>query len=101
MTSWTGRRWRGGWRMAEIHAALEVIFEAVFGRKIEIFPELSARDVPGWDSFRQIDIILAAEARFGVEFSTAELDGLRNVGDLAAVLAARLGGDGSVTLAGK
>jgi acyl carrier protein len=33
---------------------------------------------------------MAVEARFGVEFSTAELDGLRNVGDLAAVLAAKI-----------
>jgi acyl carrier protein len=77
--------------MDEIYAILTAVFAEVFGRKIVVFPGLSARDVAGWDSFKQIDIILAVEGRFGVEFTTAELDSLRNVGDLAAVLAARLG----------
>jgi acyl carrier protein len=77
--------------MGEIYAALTAIFAEVFGREIVLNPALGARDVAGWDSFKQIDIIMAVEARFGLEFSTAELDGLRNVGDLAAVVAARLG----------
>jgi acyl carrier protein len=76
--------------MAEIYAILTAVFAEVFGRDIVLFPGLSAGQVAGWDSFRQIDIIMAVEARFGVEFSTAELDGLRNVGDLAAVLAAKI-----------
>ncbi len=79
--------------MSEIYAALEAIFAEVFGRKIELSPGLSARDVAGWDSFRQIDVIMAVEARFAVEFTTAELDGLRNVGDLAAVVATRKGAE--------
>jgi acyl carrier protein len=77
--------------MVEIYAALHAIFAEVFGREIILSPGLSARDVAGWDSFKQIDIIMAVEARFAVEFTTAELDGLRNVGDLARVVAARLG----------
>jgi acyl carrier protein len=43
--------------------------------------------VPGWDSFKQIEIIVALEERYGIKFHTRELDSLNNVGDLARVLA--------------
>ena len=47
---------------AEIYAALDEIFRDVFLRDdIALTPELSAKDVAGWDSFRQIDIILAID----------------------------------------
>jgi acyl carrier protein len=52
-------------------------------------PELSAKDVPGWDSFKQIDIILAVEEKYGIKFNTRELDSLNNVGDLVRVIAAK------------
>lgn len=52
-------------------------------------PELAARDVPGWDSFNHINIIVAAELRFGVKFKASEIDGLRNLGDFARLIARR------------
>ena len=51
--------------------------------------ELSAKDVQGWDSFKQIEIIMATEERFGMKFTTRELDSLQNVGDLVRVVAAK------------
>jgi len=75
---------------SEIYAALDEIFRDVFLRDdIALTPELSAKDVPGWDSFKQIDIILAIEARYHVKFNTRELDSLHNVGDLVRVIAAK------------
>jgi acyl carrier protein len=75
---------------AEIYAALDEIFCDVFLRDdLALTPELSAKDVPGWDSFKQIDIILAVEARYHVKFNTRELDSLHNVGDLVRVVAAK------------
>jgi acyl carrier protein len=75
---------------AEIYAALDAIFRDVFLRDdIELRPELSAKDVPGWDSFKQIDIILAIEAKYHVKFSTREHDSLNNVGDLVRVVGAK------------
>lgn len=72
---------------AEIYSGLTEIFNDVFMRDdMELKPELTAKDVKGWDSFKQIEIIMAAEERFGVKFSTRELDGLQNVGDLVRVL---------------
>jgi len=56
---------------------------------IDLSESTTAADVEGWDSFKQIEIVLAAEARWGVRFSPRELDGLRSVGDLAGVIAAK------------
>ena len=76
---------------AEITAALTGIFAEVFGREIALAPALTAKDVPGWDSFKQIEIIMAAEERFALRFSTRELDSLQSVGDLVRVIAAKAG----------
>jgi acyl carrier protein len=59
---------------------------------VELRPELTAKDVPGWDSFKQIEIIVALEERYGVKFHTRELDSLHNVGDLLRVLAGKTQG---------
>ena len=72
---------------AEFYPALTEIFRDVFLRDVALRPDLTARDVPGWDSFKQIEIIVALEERYGIKFRTKELDALNNVGDLARVLA--------------
>lgn len=73
---------------ADIYAALTEIFRDVFLRdELELRPELSAKDVPGWDSFKQIDIILAVEEKYQIKLNTRELDSLHNVGDLVRVIA--------------
>ncbi len=77
---------------AEITSSLTEIFRDVFMRDdMALTPALSAKDVEGWDSFKQIEIILAAEERFGIKMSTRELDSLRNVGDLVRVVASKGG----------
>lgn len=69
------------------YAALNEIFRDVFDDPaIEVAPEMSAKDVPEWDSFNHINIIVAAEMRFGIKFRAAEIDGLRNVGDFVALI---------------
>ena len=48
---------------AEIYGALTEIFRDVFNRDdLALKPELTAKDVPGWDSFKQIEIIMAARS---------------------------------------
>jgi acyl carrier protein len=72
---------------AEFYAGLTEIFREVFLRDdLVLTPELTAKDVAGWDSFKQIEIILAVEEKYGVKFRTRELDSLHNVGDLARVV---------------
>ena len=76
---------------SEIYEALNEIFCEVFDDPdLKITPEMSAADVPDWDSFNHINIIVASEIRFGVKFKTAELDQLENVGDFVSLLRDKL-----------
>ena len=78
---------------SEIYAALAEVFADVFMRDdIALTPELTAKQVQGWDSFKQIEIIMASEEQWKIRFSTRELDALRCVGDLARTIAAKTGG---------
>jgi acyl carrier protein len=53
---------------------------------------MTAADVEGWDSFKQIEILLAVEERDAIKFRTRELDGLNNVDDLVRTVLAKIGG---------
>ena len=70
--------------------SLAQIFEDVFDEdSIEITPELSAKDVDGWDSLTHIRLILTIEKAFKIKFSTSEIGKLQNVGDLVTLIGAR------------
>jgi len=70
--------------------ALETVFRDCFDDDaLVLTPELSAADVPGWDSLRHVLLMVAVEQRFGIRFGTQELAGLKNVGDLLALIAAK------------
>jgi acyl carrier protein len=72
---------------AQIYAELKIIFDDVFMREdIQLNPTLSAKDVDDWDSMRQVEILMASEERFGVKFSTREIDSLKQVGDLVSLI---------------
>ncbi len=76
----------------EIYGALTEIFNDVFMRDdMVLTPELSAKDVKGWDSFKQIEIIMATEERFGIQLNTREIDSLQQVGDLVRVVGSKIG----------
>ncbi len=78
---------------AEIYAGLTEIFHDVFDDDtIVLRPEMTADDLEDWDSHNHISIIVAAEVRFGVKFQTAEIEDLRNVGELAQCIGRKLSG---------
>jgi acyl carrier protein len=56
-----------------------------------VTPETSAADLEEWDSLSHIRLIVAIERKFKIKFKNAELEGLKNVGDLLKVIAAKLG----------
>lgn len=68
-------------------ARLEAVFYRVFRRTFPISRELSAWDVPGWDSIANIELILEIEKEFGISFSTQEVLDLKCVGDIFDLLA--------------
>jgi acyl carrier protein len=74
----------------QIYARLAEIFQDVFDEDlIEVTPELSAKDVDGWDSLTHIRLILTVEKAFKIKFSTSEIGKLENVGDLVTLIKAR------------
>lgn len=75
---------------AETYSGLTEIFHDVFMRDdIKLTPELTAKQVQGWDSFKQIEIIMACEEKWGIKFNTRELDSLLCVGDLAKMVSTK------------
>jgi acyl carrier protein len=74
-----------------IYLTLTQIFRDVLGREdLELNPQLTARDLPEWDSMAHVSIIVAVEMRFGVKFMTAELSTLSCVGDFVGLIGSKL-----------
>lgn len=76
---------------AEIYAELNIVFRQVLeDDTIELTPTTTAEDVEGWDSMNHIFIVVELEKRFGVKFHAAEMEELKNVGELATLVRQKL-----------
>ena len=70
---------------------LSDIFKVLFNRPdLELNDNLTAKDVPGWDSFNHVNLIINIEEEFGVRFSNDEVGGMQNVGNLKKLLATKI-----------
>lgn len=49
---------------------------------MEVSRSMTATDVEDWDSLNHINLIVAIEREFKIKFTTAEVAGLKNAGDL-------------------
>jgi acyl carrier protein len=68
----------------------EVIRDVLNDDTLTLKHDTVAADVPEWDSFNHINIVVATEAKFGIKFKTAELEQLRNVGEFVALIKQKL-----------
>jgi acyl carrier protein len=69
---------------------LNEVFRSVFDDpELTVSPATTAKDVPGWDSIVHITLVIEIERQFNVKFRMAEIEKLRNVGDLVSILAAK------------
>jgi acyl carrier protein len=79
----------------EIYMQLTEVFRDLFDDdEIVLTPETTAADIPGWNSLMHVNLILAAEMRFKIRFSTSELEALHTVGHLADLIEAKLDNEG-------
>ena len=79
----------------DIYERLTTIFHDLFDDdSIELSPGLTAADVPEWDSFNHINLIVAVESRFKINFQTAEIEQLHTVGHLVDLIATKLAAQG-------
>ena len=75
----------------QIYSRLTKIFEDVFDEdSIVVTPELSAKDVDGWDSLAHIRLMLTVEKAFKIKFSTSEVGKLQNVGELVRLIEGKI-----------
>jgi acyl carrier protein len=75
----------------QIYSLLAGVFQAVFDDEtIEVTPQLTAKDVDGWDSLTHIRLILSVEKVFKIKFTNSEITNLENVGELVALIRARV-----------
>ena len=67
----------------------EVFRQAMGDNKITVEPTTSAKDIPAWDSITHVLLVVAVEKRFRVKFTAAEVQSLKNVGELVALIERR------------
>jgi acyl carrier protein len=74
--------------MSDMERELQEIFQRVFNNQtVRITRELTARDVPEWDSLSNVNLILAIEEHFQVKFAIRDVARLNNVGELMDLIA--------------
>ncbi len=71
----------------QIYETLNGIFRDIFDdESLVVTANTRAADVPGWDSANHLQVILATEMKFGIKFTTTEVESLRSVGDLVRMV---------------
>ncbi|MBB6145185.1 acyl carrier protein [Silvibacterium bohemicum] len=76
-------------QQSEVLERLQGVFDEIFLEKVVVTPELTANDVSEWDSLLHVSLILAVEQEFGIRFRVGEVEGTKNVGELADLIAKR------------
>lgn len=77
--------------MSDFETRVQNVFREVFDDPaLSIFREMQAKDVVGWDSLNHITLIMTLEETFKVKFSTREVMGFQNVGEMMDCLRGKL-----------
>lgn len=70
---------------------MQTVFRNVFNEPgLRLGDDLTAADVPGWDSLAHIGLMFSLESEFGITFSDQEMSQLDNVGQLRRIIETKL-----------
>ena len=73
-----------------IYARLNKVFRDVFDDDdITVGPKTTANDIEDWDSLEHITLMSAVQREFKVKFTMGEIASMKNVGEMADIIAAR------------
>jgi acyl carrier protein len=76
---------------ADIEARLTAVCAMVFSDPAIILNrEMTAADIPGWNSLSHINLIVAVEKAFGISLTARDARSMKNVGDFIALIARKL-----------
>jgi acyl carrier protein len=74
----------------EVMAQLNEVFRDVFDNdSIRVYEDTTADDIDEWDSLEHIRLIDAVESEFNMRFSMKEVSSMKNVGEMAEIVAER------------
>jgi len=74
---------------ANVLERLQPLFDLLFLDPPRLRPDLSAKEVPEWDSLMQIQVVMAVEKEFKIKFRVGEVETTRNVGEFADLILRR------------
>lgn len=75
----------------ELFNTLNEVFRDVFDdEEITVSASTTAEDIEDWDSLEHISLIAAIEREFGMKFTMGEVISMKNVGEMADVIASRI-----------
>jgi acyl carrier protein len=78
--------------MGDFNERIHGVFQEVFDNdEIVLYDEMQAKDVEGWDSLTHITLIMTIEDSFNIKFTTKEVMGFQNVGEMLTCLRGKLG----------
>ncbi len=71
----------------QIQEQAQQVFREVFEKpNLVITHQTIAVEIPEWDSLAHINLIIALESSFGIQFTSDEVTSMSNVGDLFKLL---------------
>jgi len=73
-----------------LHELQEIFRDVMDSPKLVLTPESNASTVEGWDSLTHVNLMTAIANHYKVKFKLSELQDLKNVGDLVALLKKKL-----------
>jgi len=74
----------------EVMQQLNEIFRDLFELpELELTPGMSADDIDEWDSVNHVMLVVEIERQFKIKFHTAEVEEMKNVGDLVRLIVAK------------
>ncbi len=68
----------------------QIILNELNLKEFDIKDETTANQVPGWDSFNHINVILAVEKEYNVKFKGLEILRVKNIGELQKLVDSKL-----------
>lgn len=75
----------------EAYTKLDEVFQDIFDDdSIHVNDETTAKDIKEWDSLEHINLVVAVERKFGIEFNTGEVNGFKNVGAMMDAILGRI-----------
>ena len=77
--------------MNDFNERVQHVFREVFDNdSLTVQRDTQAKDVAGWDSLNHITLIMSLEEAFKVKFTTREVMGFQNVGEMMDCLRGKL-----------